>query len=335
MRSRIRSWVMAAFLVMGLSVGLVHGAAAQTGQPPDLGLPPIKQPSSARFDIKGNITLGDQAITLSGNGSQAGTSVQLDMDLSIPGVPATTLHLIETAQRLYTRMGDDPQWQYVDLTQGMSGMPGMLPGMTGGAGGLLMGINPADLAQILQDAVHVQQVGKETLGGAPTTKYQIDIDLAKVVNGVNPGQPPDPQTQQILASAKYMMFLWVGDNDQYVHQVQIVLTLQIPDANNVPQTLGSDLMLTLRDFDTPITITEPTNAVPLDTGTGGVAMPIIEPPPVVAPPPVIAPPPNPEPGMPRTGAPAGLPLPLFLVLGLGLALLGVRMRSAECGVRNR
>ena len=302
--------ILAAMLAFGLLVGWAPGAAAQPG--PNLGLPTIKPPPSSRFDMRGTIGSAGQTVAISGSGMQAGTAVQLALHVTTPSSPVPVdLQLIVVDQKLYLRSGENTPWQVQDLNPGTGGMPGGMAGMPG-----LTGLTPADLMQLLAGAIKVQQVGKEPIGGTPTTKDQVDIDLTKLLGNL----VMDPQAYGSLAASKLMMLLWVGDADQYLYQLQLLANIQGTDASNQTQTVTADFTITFHDFGAAITITAPANAVPLNAGSGSSMLPVAVP--LV---------PSPPPGMPRSGAP--MPLTTFALLGLGcgalLLLAGVRLRRAN------
>jgi hypothetical protein len=274
MKVRMRVWV--AFFMLAVfalvSVGATHGAAAHTLSAP---LPPVKQPSSARFDFSGFIKSsdsknGDFNIGLNGGGAISGQNLEEDLTLSLslpnsPDLPpsltgpmtvTTSIKLIDG--KYYFKFsgseGGEDQWYYSDITD------------TLGLGTGMMGTDPTGLTGLnadYQDAFTVTQVGKEDVNG-PTTKYRIDIDVQKLLSDVG-GSATDTAD---LGNFKLGMFMWVGDNDQYLHKLTITGSGS-SNAGGTQTSLSMELNLTFRDFDTPITITAPPNAQKFDASALG------------------------------------------------------------------
>jgi hypothetical protein len=336
MHRRIQAWGLAVALLLG-GLGTAWPAAAQTG-----GLPTVKPPPSARFDISGSITAhtvgnslapGDLTVAISGSGAQVGTNLQEDVTIALtlpaipgltdPSAPSTPISITTSTilvdGKSYTRIGGlggatgADQWYATDLST--------LPG--GGANmenplGSLIGVDPAMAAQYAT-AFTVQPLGQETISGGATTKYQVDVDLPKLYAAM--GVTQTEETTQLLQNSTLVMTMWVGDNDQYLYQIQTRLNSQVTDPeDNSTTRLAMDLRITYRDFGAAITITAPANAVPLDlsgttegaTGLPGLlgvavpGMPTTAPlpgMPSVLPVPASAPPATPMPGMPRSGLP--------------------------------
>ncbi len=134
-------------------------------------------------------------------------------------------------------------------------------------------IVPSDPA--LADAYTVTEVGKEEINGAPTTKYKVDVDYTKLLasiigeagKGATPTPTPDPSLPKIKTNFTLSMYLWVGDTNHYLNKLTEALSIKIEsDSSSGLGNLGFDFELTIlfKDFDTPITITAPPNAEPLD-----------------------------------------------------------------------
>ncbi len=366
MQRRIQGWGLAFVLVLVGVLGAVRPAAAQVG-----GLPTVVQPPSARFDIHGSLrvgstggssSIGDITAMIGGSGSQSGTNLQEDVTISLmlpdlpgltdPSAPSTGITLTTSTilvdGKYYTRVSgaggsDEGQWYVLDL----STLPGASD-MMGNPLGSLVGVDPMMAAQYAS-AFTVQQTGKETISGGPTTKYQIDVDLPKLYAAM--GVTQTAETAALIQNGKLVMYMWVGDNDQYLYQMQETLVSQTTDpATNTTTSLGMDLTITYRDFGAAITITAPPNAVPLDvsggaagtTGLTGIigsavpgmpttampGMPSIAPVPSTAPP-VIAP----VPGMPRTGN--SDPVGAGGLLALGLLCVGAGLLARRRAVTVR
>jgi len=306
-------------LVGALLIGGAHPAAAQSVP----GLPTIKQPTSARFDLNGTVAVSGQTLTISGTGATAGSDSRVDLSIGTPAGSSTT-SVITKDGKVYSKSGDG-SWQVIDIAgvSGMTGIPGL--GSLPGAGSLGSGGMP-DLAAI-GSALHIGPAMPDTVNGSATSRYDADVDVPKLLTAA--GQPaPDPQTAAIYQSIQMKISFWVGTSDQYLHKLTLVLTANVPDKTQ-PISLSLTYNMTFHDFNTVVTITAPPNAV-----SAPVAVPVISRPP--APPSVPAPPAapptgnssniGPAPGMPRTGAGASFALLLLPATGLLCLACGVLLR---------
>src|SRR5918911_298735 len=82
------------------------------------------------------------------------------------------------------------KWYVVDLSK-VPGGQNAIPGMGGSS---LTGFDPR-----YEAALRSTQLGKESINGASTTKYQIDVDMPKLLELMGSS---DPQTVQVLSNAK-------------------------------------------------------------------------------------------------------------------------------------
>jgi len=277
MNGRVKSLLISLFMVWGLAAIYVQAAAAyQEGG----NLPTYKEPASARFDIKGSLSLaagaevGNIDTQITGSGAIANGNLQEDITVNLPalsgtGSPTSATSSVILIDKMYyfkvsgAGSGTPDTWFVVDLNKA-AGAGGSLPGM---GGSNLTGFDPRYAA-----AMRATQLGKESINGAPTTKYQIDMDLQKLMELMG-STSSDPQTAQVLNNAKMVVYMWIGDDDQYVHQTRAMLDLKVsvPTNSDVAQSisLAMDMLITYKDFGAPITITAPANAQPLDVGTSG------------------------------------------------------------------
>ena len=338
MRKRTRLWL-ALFMVvgMGMALGSVGVASAQTNP-----FPTTKEPSSAKFDISGSYdsleiggnrssSSGFTVLRINGSGAVSGKNMQLDLtvhrevpetagepiDPNDPSLIRVSMVLLDG--KLYFKLpgltGED-RWIVTDAS-------GLTPGSLMGSPMGMAGFDPR-----YAGAFTVTQEGKETLNGAPTTKYRIDVDYEKLLSAMGPalGASIPPGS---VPEVRYVMYVWVGDNDMYLHQMNISLDATIP----VPEfestlNVGFDFTITFRDFDQPVTITAPPNAEELDLSSLGIdpnavsvggllGMPGIG---------------TGTTGMPRTGSPSGsFPYEAAMVVALGLLCLvlgGIARRAS-------
>jgi hypothetical protein len=320
MKMRVTIGFLAFALLLGLAAGFAPRASAADA------LPQTKQPSSARFEIAGSIEAGGSTITMTGGGAMVGANVQEDLTMQLPGSPqALSMSIILLDGKMYYRMsglgttGAD-QWYVMDLGPQLGGMPGTMPMVPG------MSVPMPNAAY--EAAFTVKNMGQETVNGAATTHYHIDVDLAKLYSLMG---MTGPEIDQLTRNLTMVMHMWVGNADQYLHKMQMLMNGSIAVADQPPVTIKYDLTMTFRDFDTAISIVAPPNATPLDTNgglgglfpslTGGIAMPGMPTGSSGTAPAV------PVPGMPRTGGPAdAASLPILLIAGLLCLGAGAMLR---------
>ena len=310
------SWMLSLLMILGMALAGVRSASASQADP----LPQIKNPSAAKFNITGSMTLGgstlpglDEPLPISGKGAISGNNYEMDLTVKVPQALSSGTQDLTTSQKLidgklYTKTsipGGEDKWYVSDL------------GAAGGGTGSLTGLGPG-----LEGYYTVKMEGKEAVDGAPTTKYRIDIDLEKLL-------ADSGASTSGLEGSTYMMYLWVGDADMYIHKLNVVMDLKSSSDDTTIQ-IKIDLAMTFYDFDVPVTITAPANAEPLDLGgnttilggmpssVGGVmgGMPGMT-----------------SAGMPKSGAPHSdnTLLLALLALSTGLLVSGVAVRRKAPG----
>jgi hypothetical protein len=351
MRKNTRLWLVL-FIVVGMVLGSAGAASAQKKP-----LPTTKQPGSGRFDISGFYKIGASSdsldepfqinATISGGGSFSGQNMQLDMTMTLESSglggeealldapTSVTISMVLLDGRLYIKIPSttgENKWYVTDA--GSAGSGGLLGGMTGGVGGLA-GLDPS-----YADAFTVTEEGKENLNGAPTTRYRIDVDYEKLTAALGSttgtALPSDSSSK-----TTYVMYMWVGDNDQYLHKMHMVLD-STSTFSDTTVSIVYDLTMAFRDFDQPITITAPPNAEELDLSSqgldpGAIAGGVLGMPSTVATGVEIGMPRigTGMAGMPRTGVPhAGFPFEAMLVVAFGLLCLVLGGVARRASVRN-
>lgn len=336
MRKNTRLWLVL-FMVLGMVLSLAGVAGAQTNP-----FPTTKQPTSGRFDISGSYKIStsggsagqnfDANATISGGGAFSGQNMQMDMtiNMDVPqgaggqsgaGVPTSlTISMVLLDGKLYYKIpgltGED-KWIVTDA--GATGAGGMMGGMSGGVAGMT-GLDPR-----YADAFKVTQEGKETLNGAPTTRYRVDVDYQKLAAAMGSASgtslPQDASTQMT-----YVMHIWVGDNDMYVHKLHMSMDSSTL-ISDMTLRFMFDLTFAFRDFDQPVTITAPPNAEPVDLSSLGLGSGVVPVGAVTGMPGTVATGVGMGmpgigtgmAGMPRTGAPSGsFPPGALLIATLGL-----------------
>jgi hypothetical protein len=141
--------------------------------------------------------------------------------------------------------------------------PSTLPQSQGGLGAATAAANPAAILAAIKDALTVEEVGADTVGGVDATHYRASVDLVKLLPllaSMTPDKPTDAEMQKAKDQLEKVglqtlpIELWV-DQDGYLKQMQLA-----PDLSKVdPEHPGTSfsLTLTLSDIGEHITIDVP------------------------------------------------------------------------------
>jgi hypothetical protein len=317
MKLRKLSWLAALVVFLALVLGATGSAAAA---PPGDHLPQIEDPTSVRFDIEGSISTSGGTIPISGQGAAAGDDLMLDAELQAPagasGPDKLTFNVVAVGSKFYfktTGLSDetDDKWYVVEV-----------PGMGLGGIEVLAGID----MDVLHDAVTVTSTSKETVNGAPTTRYNMNVnpDALRAAG-------PDVEEGVILETT-VTLTMWVGDTDMYVHKLAVA-SESVATVGETTSFARVEVTVTFKDFDTPITITPPADAEPIDIESVLADMPLGDLlgglPGAIPSVPVDQPSEMPT-GMPSTGTGTGTPLSSW-----PLALFGIGAATLACGIALR
>ena len=303
-------------IALGLALAGTRSAAAS---PRADNLPEYGIPDSARFVISGSLSSEGEVVPVSASGAFSGSNGMLDLTLTAPegetsGPEKITASLIVLDDKIYFKVGglgleDDEEW-YVTDVEAATGMPGSIADITNAL---------ESLEPFIEAASTSKEVGKEILAGAPTTKYQIDVDLTKLATTA--GVPPEG-----IEGSTLSVLLWIGDEDSYVHQFTLMLDAK-SGSGDIDFSLAVDLTVTFSDFDTPIEITAPADATPLDRDASA---PVLDALPLSTGGPLLGVGGMGTTGMPRTGKSEGDFIPaLLLTLALVLVAAGTQIRRAS------
>ena len=315
MKSRKLTLFALLLFCMALALGAARSIAAA---PFSDHLPQTKNPASARFDLTGSLSTSGGTIPMSGQGAVSGGDFMIDVELQAPagasGPDKLTFNVVAVGSKFYfktTGLSDetDDKWYVIDG-----------PGTGVGGVGVLAGLDMA----VLHDAITITGTTKETVNGAPTTRYNMDVnpDALRAAG-------PDVE-KGVTLETTLTMTMWVGDTDMYVHKLAVA-SESVATVGETTSFARVEVTVTFKDFDTPITIAPPADAEPLDVESALADMPLGDLlgglPGAIPSVPVDQPGEMPT-GMPTTGSNTPLsPWPLAL-LGLGAATLacGVALR---------
>lgn len=238
-----------ALLLLSCAFSGVAPAAAQGQDQPTIA--PFR---TARVQFQTTVWAAGEEVRIGGEGEIDATRNAARLTLQVPGAGST--EVITVGGRVYVRDPQSNRWiVFDDATAAGSAAP--------------MGGNIAapDLS-----GVSFTRVGPETVGGAPTTRWRAEVDLADLAGQLN--LDPAQAAQLEDADLEATINIWVGEGDNYLRRYTVELRGDIPD----PQTgrampFEVALSLTFSNFNAPVQITAPADAVPassLDSrGAGG------------------------------------------------------------------
>ncbi len=225
--------------LMGAGNGAVVGAGRADEAPP---IAPFK---TARVSIAGTVSAQGQEIPVQGAGDIDATRRASQLTIGLLG---TTFETIVVDGRSYSRNPASGRWQYTEGAQGG-------------------GFNPARLAPYEPETIRAAgrnfaRLGPETVEGAATSHWRADADYARLLglaggSGTLGGSGLDAQTAT--------MDLWIGDADGYLHRLRVDARGTTTDATGATAPFAQALTLTFSNFDAPVQIVAPPDAVPAPT----------------------------------------------------------------------
>jgi hypothetical protein len=250
----MRAGLLALTLVLGLLLGTLSGAAAQTST-----LPTFKLPASAKFTLAGTTMVGPQTIATSATGMLAGDRFQQDFVASPAGGSPITVNMIQVVSMFYYRITGNPQWQMIDLTT----TPGNIPNIQSPIPNL-NGYTPNGGQRTYEAAGNARQGGSESINGVTTTKYEADVDVAKLFTSIG---TPAAQAAQAAAVSKMTLTLWI-DAGQVLRQQRVLLNSKAAGPGGVLLDVVVDFTITYSDIGAPVTILAPGETTPGMPRTG-------------------------------------------------------------------
>jgi hypothetical protein len=179
----------------------------------------------------------------------AGDRFQQDFVAMPAGGSPITVNMIQVGTMFYYRITGNPQWQTIDLTT----TPGNIPNIQSPIPNL-NGYTPNGGQRTYEAAGNARQVGTESINGVMTTKYEADVDVAKLFTSI--GQPP-AQAAQAAAVSKMTLTLWI-DADQVLRQQRVLLNSKAAGPGGALLDVVVDFTITYTAIGSPVTIAAPT-----------------------------------------------------------------------------
>ncbi len=169
--------------------------------------------------------------------------------MSQPQAERLSLAVVTVDGKTYWRYPVTGTWSWMANTPEMEGQ-------------LDFSLDPLDLTRL--NGLNFVALRKETLGGATTTHWHADVDLAALLaaqgGGAVPSDPGMPLPQLAVA-----VDLWIGDDDGYLHRFDLALAMSVADASGPAVRFIAAFALTFSNFDQPVTIVAPAGAVPVSS----------------------------------------------------------------------
>lgn len=143
--------------------------------------------------------------------------------------------------------------------------PSALPGSEGEFGAATAAANPAAILAAIRDALTVEEVGADTVGGSDATHYRATVDLVKLLpllagmasddNKPTDGEMQDARDQLKKSGMETLPIeLWVDENG-FLRQIQLALDLSEMDPDQSGASIS--MMLTFSDIGEDISIDVP------------------------------------------------------------------------------
>jgi hypothetical protein len=248
------------------------------GSPPGDSLPALlsalektNDARSARMAVDLTFTSSEQTVRVTGDVEYVRdlddpTSFRERMLLDIPSMgmmPGGTIEVIVAkgpviyvrAPMLASFMPAATPWLKLD--------PSELPSGQGGLEGAAAAVDPTLILAAIKDALTVEEVGADTVGGADTTHYRATIDLMKLLPLIAAISGEEPSAAELQEAKDQLtkvgletlpVGFWVGDSG-YLAQAQLALDLSALDPGDAGASLS--LTLTFSDFGEHVSIVVP------------------------------------------------------------------------------
>ena len=166
-----RRWT-TAFMALAFAIASVLAAASPAAAQGQSKLPQTQNPQSASFDITGRLVVAGEALSISGQGALSGNNFEESITYTVPpsvaqpGAPTSiTTRIMMVDGKMYIEVPDttgtgQAKWYVVDVP--------------------VTGAQPGAMNPQLEEAFTVTSEGEEDVRGATTTRYRIDVDVAKL-----------------------------------------------------------------------------------------------------------------------------------------------------------
>lgn len=247
-------------LLLLLSLVLAARSAGPVGA---AGLPQFVMPQTAHLQFDAAMHLNDRdsasvlTMTAAGQGDYDGVRQASQLQAAIVsqgtegGVPQTeqvSVAVVMLDGRLYWRDPVLGTWTWTANTAAQDGLTPFSPDTLG-----LTGF----------DGLKFVALRKETLGGALTTHWHADLDLAAILATQGGAAPSDPALP--LPKLTAAVDLWIGDADSYLHRMDFAIAMTVADGGGPALALDATYALTFSNFDQLVTIVAPDGALPAST----------------------------------------------------------------------
>lgn len=215
---------------------------------------------SAHINTTTEVSLGQQGVPVMASGSIRFADRSADLVETVPGGQGNgetrfvdgTLYA-RLPGSLLARLSHGKRWVSVDLAT--------LSEHGDGSFQQLLTDSPSDPTAVLQflrgAGDTVTKDGQDTIDGAPTTHYTVDLNLDRAAQGQNAAtQQSIHVLEGQLGSHTLPAQVWIDDQGR-VRRIMLHETLRGTSGSGQHGNVGVDVTATLSDFGTPVTITAP------------------------------------------------------------------------------
>lgn len=207
--------------------------------------------------MKGSVTTAQGKIPLDATGAfdLGANRGSLKLRSTVPVLGRLTLEERVDGQTIYLRsnalaslLPAGRSWVKLDLAELAAKRGVDLSGLSQ----LGAGSDPTQFLKFLTVAGTPKKVGSESIDGTATTRYHLDIDLAKLAKASG-----HPQLQKAVEQLRKVTDVSTIPTDVWVDAQQRVRRQQVSYAVTKPAKVALDLVVDYRDFGKPVSVTVP------------------------------------------------------------------------------
>lgn len=212
-----------------------------------------KEKSTAKFDMKMDMTVLGTAVKMSGEGQMdsAKQAVTMTMSSKPPGGKTVKMKMIGIGDTVYMQVTGKKQWVKLDTSKASQ-----------------LGVDQsnsdptAQLDMLKQVSDDVKEAGRETVNGVETTKYTgtIDLDKAAAAEGEAGAKASDSYKELGLLDMPFELYI----DDDGMPSRMIMKASGESSTEGLKGEIKFTMTVNYTDWGKPVTIKAPKNAVSAD-----------------------------------------------------------------------